>query len=103
MSAMRFNACLNTTNGPPNLFRDAVVVADSLTGIHNAMVKCLFIVNRSCIYKSFLVSPQVKIQDSNLVSMEAMKWVLLYLKESCSNKDINLGKYNFETSLLIFV
>jgi hypothetical protein len=38
------------------------VAADSLTGIHSAMVKCLFIVNRSCIHKGFQVSPQVKIQ-----------------------------------------
>jgi hypothetical protein len=33
------------------------VVADSLTGIYNAMVKCLFVVNRSCIHKAFR-SPQ---------------------------------------------
>lgn len=101
-SAMRFNAHLNMTKGPPHPFKDAVVVADSLTGIHTAMVKCLFTDNRSCTYKSFLVSPQVKIQDSNLASMVAMQWVLLCLKESWSNKDMNLGKYNFETPLLKF-
>jgi hypothetical protein len=40
----------------------ASVVTDSLTGIQNAIVKCLFIVNRTCIHKGFQVSPQVKIQ-----------------------------------------
>jgi hypothetical protein len=39
----------------------ARVVADSLTGIHTAMVKWHFIVNRICIHK-FLGAPQVKIQ-----------------------------------------
>jgi hypothetical protein len=49
---MRFSAPLNTYHiGPPHQFEDAGAVADSLTGIHNAMVKCLFVVNRSCIYK----------------------------------------------------
>jgi hypothetical protein len=63
MSSMRFNTCLDTSyHGPPHPYKDAGVVADILTGINNAMVKCLFIVNRSCIHKGFLVSPQVKIQ-----------------------------------------
>jgi hypothetical protein len=43
-------------------FRDAGAVADSLTGIHNMMVKCLFVVNRSCIHEGVQVPPQVKIQ-----------------------------------------
>jgi hypothetical protein len=30
-------------------FKDVGVVAASLTGIHNAMVKCLFVVDKSCI------------------------------------------------------
>jgi hypothetical protein len=34
-------------------FKDAGVVADSLTGIHNAMVKFLFVINRNYIYKGF--------------------------------------------------
>jgi hypothetical protein len=47
---MRFNAGLNTSHhGPTQEFKAAAVVADSLTGINNAMVKCLFIVNRNCI------------------------------------------------------
>jgi hypothetical protein len=33
--------------------KDAGVVADSQTGIHNEMVKCLFVVNRNCIRKGF--------------------------------------------------
>jgi hypothetical protein len=54
MSSVRFSICLNTSHhGPPHLFRDARVVADSPTGIHNVMVKCLFIVNRGCIHKCF--------------------------------------------------
>jgi hypothetical protein len=54
---VRFKARLDTSHhGPPHPFKDAGVVADSLTGIHNAM-KCLFVVNRSCIQ-----SPQVSIQ-----------------------------------------
>jgi hypothetical protein len=45
---MRFNARLDTSHqGPPHPFKDAGVVADSLTDIHSAMVKWLFSVNRS--------------------------------------------------------
>jgi hypothetical protein len=52
MSSMEFNAPLDTCyHGPPHPFRDAGVVADSLTGIHNAMVKCLFVVYRSFIHR----------------------------------------------------
>jgi hypothetical protein len=41
MSSMKFNARLDTPHhGPPNLCKDAGVFADSLTDIHNAMVKC---------------------------------------------------------------
>jgi hypothetical protein len=54
MSSMRFNAPLDTSHhGPPHPFKDAGVVEDSLTGIHNAMVKCLFVDYRSCIHKGF--------------------------------------------------
>lgn len=61
--ATRFNGRLDTSNhGPPHPFRVAGTVADSLTVIHNAMVKCLFVVNSSCIQKGFLVSSQVNIQ-----------------------------------------
>jgi hypothetical protein len=49
-------------HGPPHPFKDAGVVGDSLTVIHSAMIKCLLLVNRSCIYKGFEVFPQVKIQ-----------------------------------------
>jgi hypothetical protein len=34
--------------------KDAEVVADSLRDIHNAVVKCPFVVNRSCIHKDFM-------------------------------------------------
>jgi hypothetical protein len=59
---MRFNPHLDTSHGPPHPFKDTGVLADILTGIHNTMVKCLFVVNRICLYKGFSVSPQVKIQ-----------------------------------------
>jgi hypothetical protein len=62
MSSMRFNARLDTSHhGPPHPFKGARVVADTLTGIQNAVVKCLFVLNRSCIHKGFYVSPQIKI------------------------------------------
>jgi hypothetical protein len=58
MFSMRFHALLDTSHhGPPHPFR---VAADSLTGIHNAMVKCLFVVNWSCIQKGFYIFAQVK-------------------------------------------
>jgi hypothetical protein len=54
MSSMRFNEHLDTSHDvPPNPCKDAGVVAGSLTGIHNAMMKFLFVVNRSCIHKGF--------------------------------------------------
>jgi hypothetical protein len=54
MSFMKFNALLETSyHGPPHPFKDAGVIAVSLTGIYNAMVKCLFVVNRDFIHKGF--------------------------------------------------
>jgi hypothetical protein len=80
MSSTRFNARLDTSHhGPPHPFKDAGVVADSLTGIHNAMVKCLFIVNRICIHGFLGVPTGKNPEDSNLASVEAMQWVLLCL------------------------
>jgi hypothetical protein len=58
MTSMKFSARLDTSHhGPPHLFRDTGVVVDILTGIHNAMVECLFVVNRSCISKGVLYVP----------------------------------------------
>jgi hypothetical protein len=52
---MRFSAHLDIfLHGWLHLFKDAGVVAGSMTGIHNAMGKCLFVANRSCIQKSVL-------------------------------------------------
>jgi hypothetical protein len=49
-SFMGLNARHNTSHrGPPHPFKVAGEVVDSLTGIHSAMVKCLFVVNRSSI------------------------------------------------------
>jgi hypothetical protein len=63
MSSMRFNARIGTSHhGQPHPFKNVGVVADSLTGIHIAMVKCLSVVDRICIHKGFSVSPRVKIQ-----------------------------------------
>jgi hypothetical protein len=51
---MRLNARLDKSHhSPPHPFKDAGVVEDSLTGIHNAMVMYFFVVNRSCIHKGF--------------------------------------------------
>jgi hypothetical protein len=67
MSSSRFNA--------PHPFRDAGVVADCLTGIRSATVKCLFVLNRSCIHTRFYGVPTSKNpEDSNSLS-----GVLLYL------------------------
>jgi hypothetical protein len=54
MVSMRFNASLDTSHhGPPYPFKAAGVVAGSQTGIHNAMVKRLFVVKRSSIHDCF--------------------------------------------------
>jgi hypothetical protein len=54
MSSKRLDALLDTSqHGSLHPFKDVGVVADSLTGIDNAMVKCLFVFNRSCIHKGF--------------------------------------------------
>jgi hypothetical protein len=63
MSSMRYKARLDTSHyGPPHPFKDAGVVANSLTRIHNTTVKCIFFVNRSCLHKRFQAPPQLKIQ-----------------------------------------
>jgi hypothetical protein len=79
MSSMNFNARRDTSHhGPPHPLRDVGALADSVTDVHNVMVKCLFVVNRSCIRKGFQVSSTGKNpEDSNLAwSVEAMQWVL---------------------------
>jgi hypothetical protein len=54
MSSVKFNVHLKTSDhGLPHPFKDVGVVADSLTGIHSATVKCLFLFNRSCLHKGF--------------------------------------------------
>jgi hypothetical protein len=73
---MKFNARLDTPHHrPPHQCKDIVIVSDSLTGIHNATVKFLFIVNRSCIHKGFRVATGKNPEDSNLASVEAMQCV----------------------------
>jgi hypothetical protein len=61
MFSVRFIACLDMLHhGLQHLFRDSGGVADSLAGIHNAMVKSLFVVNWSCLHKGFLGVPTGK-------------------------------------------
>jgi hypothetical protein len=87
MSSMIFIACLGTSHyGLLHLFKDAGVVACSLTGIHSVMVKCLFIVYRSwsCMHRGFLgVSTGKNSNDSNLLSTEPMQLALLSLSIGC--------------------
>jgi hypothetical protein len=59
MSSMIFNAQLDTSHHRlPHYLKETGIVADSLTGLHNATVKCSFIVNRSCKHKNIRVSPR---------------------------------------------
>jgi hypothetical protein len=60
--SMRFSAFLETSRGLLHPFKDTGVVVDILSGICSMMVRCLFVINRSCICNGFWVSPQVKIQ-----------------------------------------
>jgi hypothetical protein len=80
MFSARFSARLDTSHhGPLHPFKDAEVVADSLTGIQNAMVKFLFLINRSCIHKGILgVLTGKNPEDSNVAKMEVMQLVLLH-------------------------
>jgi hypothetical protein len=80
MFSMIFSARLDTSHhGPPHPSKDAEAVSDSLTGVHNAMVKCLFVVNRRCIHKGFRCPQGKTPEDSDLVIVEALQWVLLYV------------------------
>jgi hypothetical protein len=63
MFSMKFSARLYASrHAQPHPFKDAVVVASSLTSTNNAVVKCLFIVNRSYIHKGSQVSAQETFQ-----------------------------------------
>jgi hypothetical protein len=54
MPFMKFNSRLDTSrHRPPHPFKDVGVVADSLTGIHTATVKPLFVVNMRCAHEGF--------------------------------------------------
>jgi hypothetical protein len=54
MSCTKLNARLDTSHyGPLHPFKDTEVAAGSLIGIHNAMVRRLFLVNRGCLQKGF--------------------------------------------------
>jgi hypothetical protein len=80
MSSMKFNARLNTSHhGLPRPCKDVGVVADNLTGIHNAMVRCFFVVKWSCIHRGLGVPTGKNPEDSSQVSVEATQWVLHYI------------------------
>jgi hypothetical protein len=54
MSYVIINARLKSSHyGQLHPFKDAGLVADSLTGVRNAIVSCLFVVNRNYIHKGF--------------------------------------------------
>jgi hypothetical protein len=55
---LQLHVCLEFQPTPQHVssshpFKDAGVIADSLTVINNAMVKCLFVVNIRCMHKGF--------------------------------------------------
>jgi hypothetical protein len=81
MSSMRFNARLDTCHhGPLHPLQDAKVVADSLTGVHNATVKCFFRCQQKLHTQWFSGVPTGRNpEDSSQASVEATQWVLLYL------------------------
>jgi hypothetical protein len=67
--------CDTSHHGPPNPCKDAGVVADSLTGIHNAMVSASSL-SAGAVYTRVVGGPT---EDANPASVEAMQWVLLCL------------------------
>jgi hypothetical protein len=76
---MEVSGCLHVSSSlpPGKILR---YLFDMRLGIHNAKVKCLFAVNRSCIHGSVWVSPRGKnSEDSSLASVEAVQWDILYL------------------------
>jgi hypothetical protein len=58
LSSLRITVGLETSrHGPPHPIRDGSTVANTLAGIHNAMTKCLFVVNRIFLHMEFYASP----------------------------------------------
>jgi hypothetical protein len=67
-------------HGQMRPLKDAEVVADMLTDIHNVMVKCLFVVKRRCIHERFLgVCTGKNPENSNLARVGIVQCVILYL------------------------
>jgi hypothetical protein len=91
---MRFNARFDMYHPVPlHLFMDAGVVADSLIGVQN-MLKCLFVINRGCIHKWFLVIPTGN--KSNGVTLECVdttQRVLLHVSIGYCRSIIARKKY----------
>jgi hypothetical protein len=77
---MRFNAHPDTSHyRPQHPFKDAGIVADTLTGIQNAPVKCLLLSTGAAHTSVSGVPTGKNPEDSNLARVEAMQWVRLYL------------------------
>jgi hypothetical protein len=73
MSAMRFNAHIDTSHhGPPHPSKDANVVADSLTGIHSAKVNPLPCHQELHTQGSLRVLKVGNPEDSKLTGVESM-------------------------------
>jgi hypothetical protein len=91
---MSFNARLDRSHhGPPHPCRDTAAVADSLPGIHSAKVRCLFVVDRSCIqYKRY----QLSAEDSDMVwrprigSSSAYPSAMIAITENTSHGRANM-------------
>lgn len=78
-SFMIVSVGLDTSHhGPADASEDASVVRDSVTGIHNAKVKCLFVVIRSWTHESLRVPTYKNPYDSNLANVDVVQWELLY-------------------------
>jgi hypothetical protein len=68
MTSMRFNAGLDKSHhGSAHPFKDAGVVADSVTDIHNAIVKCLLLSTTAAYTMVLGKNPE----DSNVARLEA--------------------------------
>jgi hypothetical protein len=81
MCSIRFNARLDTSHHESlHPLIDGGAIAVSLTGIHSAMVKCLFLCQQELHTQWCSGVPTGKHpEDSSQASVEAMQLVLLYL------------------------
>jgi hypothetical protein len=99
MSPMRFNARLDMSHhGPPHPFKDGGAVADTLTGIHSAMVKCQQELHtHGCVG----VPTGKNTEDSSPVSVEAMQYALLCLSIGHYIENISQSAANMRWSAIM--